>query len=201
MHATIADVIADTAQNSIEAGARRVSVELVEDGATIAVTVADNGKGMDAAWREKAFDPFVTEAGKHGRRKVGLGLPFLKQLCETCDGACSLASKPGVGTTLSFRLNATHIDLPPTGDVAELATALFSGPSGFELVFTHRKGGAAYSVARSELADAVGGLETAGGLSRALAFLRAQEDALCRRSVPSAQGASLAREGRGPYWI
>ena len=32
MHASIADVIADTAQNSIEAGAKNVTVSLVEDG-------------------------------------------------------------------------------------------------------------------------------------------------------------------------
>ena len=181
MHATLVDVIADLVRNSVEADARRVSVELVEGRETIAVAIADNGKGMDAVLRERAFDPFVTEAGKHDRRKVGLGLPFLKQLCETCDGTCSLVSKPGVGTTLAFRLNATHIDLPPMGNVAELVMALFNGPSDVELVFTHRKGGASYSVARSELAEAAGDLETVGGLSRALAFLRTQEDALRSR--------------------
>lgn len=181
VHATIADVIADTAQNSIEAGARRVSVELVEDGATIAVTVADDGKGMDAATQRRAFDPFYTEAGKHDRRKVGLGLPILKQICEACDGGCSLVSEPGVGTTLTYHFNAQHIDLPPMGDVAEMVTTLFNYPGNFELVFTHRKGGESYSVARSELADAVGGLETVEGLSLAQTFLRSQEDALRSR--------------------
>ena len=46
MHATLADVIADTAQNSIEAGAKHVTLTLVEDGTTIAVTIKDDGKGM-----------------------------------------------------------------------------------------------------------------------------------------------------------
>ena len=40
MHATLADVIADTAQNSIEAGAKKIEVSLVEDGATISETAA-----------------------------------------------------------------------------------------------------------------------------------------------------------------
>lgn len=178
MHATLADVIADTAQNSIEAGARRITVELVEDGKTVSVVIADDGKGMDAATQERAFDPFFTESGKHGRRKVGLGLPILKQICEACDGGYSLESAPGVGTTLRYRFNARHIDLPPMGDVAGMVTTLVNYLGVFELVFTHRRGGASYSVARSELADAVGGLESAEGLSLAQAFLRSQEETL-----------------------
>ena len=51
MHATLTDVLTDTAQNSIEAGASRVEVSLVEDGATISVAIVDNGKGMDEATR------------------------------------------------------------------------------------------------------------------------------------------------------
>ena len=110
MHATLTDVIADTAQNSIEAGASKVEVSLVEDGSTISVTIVDNGKGMDAATRERAFNPFYTEPGKHDKRKVGLGLPILKQICEACDGGVSLDSTPGVGTTLAYRFAAHHID-------------------------------------------------------------------------------------------
>ena len=43
MHATLADVIADTAQNSIEAGAKKIEVSLIEDGTTISVRIKDNG--------------------------------------------------------------------------------------------------------------------------------------------------------------
>ena len=68
MHATLADVIADTAQNSIEAGARNVSLEIVEDGATISVRIKDDGKGMDEATQARAFNPFYTEPGKHDKR-------------------------------------------------------------------------------------------------------------------------------------
>ena len=178
MHATIADVIADTAQNSIEAGASRVEVSLVEDGATVSVSIIDNGKGMDEATRRRAFDPFFTEAGKHDARRVGLGLPILKQLCEACGGSLSLESEKGVGTTLRYSFDAANIDLPPMGDLPETVTALFNYPGEFELVFTHRTPDGEYSISRGELADAVGGLESVEGLELAKEFLRSQEGEL-----------------------
>lgn len=175
MHATLSDVIADTAQNSIEAGASRVEVTLVEDGATIAVTIADNGKGMDEATCRRAFDPFYTEAGKHDKRKVGLGLPILKQICEACGGGVKLTSTPGVGTTLAYHFDAKNIDLPPMGDVAEMVLMLFNYPGDFDLVFTHRRSSGEYSISRHDLAEAVGGLDSIEGIDLAREFLQGQE--------------------------
>lgn len=178
MHATLADVIADTAQNSIEAGARNVSLEIVEDGSTIAVRIKDDGKGMDEATQARAFNPFYTEPGKHDKRKVGLGLPILKQICESTDGAVSLKSEKGVGTELSYSFSARHIDLPPMGDLVEAVLMLFNYPGDFDLTFTHKKGAEEYTISRSELADAVGGLESVDGLSLAREFLASQEESL-----------------------
>ena len=178
MHATLTDVIADTAQNSIEAGAKRIEVSVVEDGSTISVSIADNGKGMDEATRRRAFDPFFTEAGKHDKRRVGLGLPMLKQICEMCGGGVTLESERGVGTTLRYSFDAKNIDLPPMGDLPGAVLTLFNYPGDFELVFTHRRSGEEYTIARSELADAVGGLDSVEGLSLAREFLVGQEESL-----------------------
>ena len=178
MHATLTDVITDTTQNSIEAGAKHISLEIVEDGKTIKVAIKDDGKGMDEATLARAFNPFYTEPGKHDKRRVGLGLPILKQICESTDGAVSLKSQKGVGTTLEYSFSATHIDLPPMGDLVEAVLMLFNYPGDFELVFSHRKGAEEYEISRSELADAVGGLETVEGLSLARDFLASQEEAL-----------------------
>jgi len=178
MHATLTDVITDTAQNSIEAGAKRIEVTLVEDGSTISVSISDNGKGMDDATRRRAFDPFFTEAGKHDKRRVGLGLPMLKQICEMCGGGVSLESEKGVGTTLRYSFDARNIDLPPMGDVPSAMLTLFNYPGDFELVFTHRRREAEYTIARGELSEAVGGLDTVEGLSLAREFLESQEESL-----------------------
>lgn len=178
MHATLADVIADTAQNSIEAGASRVDVSVVEADGWISVDIVDNGKGMDEAVLKRAFDPFYTEPGKHDKRKVGLGLPLLKQICEACGGGVSLDSEKGKGTRLSYFFDAKNIDLPPMGDLAETLVTLFNYPGDFELVFTRRKGDGGYTISRNELAEAVGGLETLDGISLAKEFLRSQEESL-----------------------
>ena len=178
MHASIADVIADTAQNSIEAGATRVELSLVEADDVIAVAIVDNGKGMDEATQKRVFDPFYTEAGKHDKRRVGLGLPILKQICEDCEGSLSLESAKGRGTTLRYRFNAKNIDLPPMGDIAKMVLTLFNYPGDFELVFTHRKGAEEYTISRTELAEAVGGLESVESLALAGEFMAGQEEAL-----------------------
>lgn len=178
MHATLSDIIADTAQNSIEAGASRIEVAVTEANGRIGVRIADNGKGMDAAAVGRAFDPFCTEAGKHDRRKVGLGLPLLKQTCEACGGDVRLTSEKGVGTTLTYSFDAASIDLPPMGNLPETALALFNYPGDFELIFSHSRGGESYEVSRHELADAVGGLESAEGLSLAREFLQSQEGSI-----------------------
>lgn len=178
MHATLADVIADTAQNSIEAGASEVSVTLSETADRISVDIRDNGKGMDENVLKRAFDPFYTEPGKHDKRKVGLGLPLLKQICEMCGGDVSLESEKGKGTHLSYFFDAKNIDLPPMGNITETVISLFNYPGKFEFVFTHSKGENGYSLSRNEISEAVGGLDTLDGINLAREFICSQEESL-----------------------
>ena len=179
MHASLADIIADVAANSIEAGAKNVRVDFVESsGGMVSLKVSDDGKGMDAETCARAFNPFYTEPGKHDMRKVGMGLPFVKQTCDACGGEVSLESAKGVGTTVSCTFRADSIDLPPVGDLASTAMSLFNFDGDFDLVFRHRKGDAEYSVSRLELRDAVGGFDTVDGLSLAKEYLAGQEEGL-----------------------
>ena len=68
----------DVAKNSTAAGARNVSITL-EEGADgwLAVTIADDGRGMSPEFLAQAADPFTTT---RTTRKVGLGLPLLFRL-------------------------------------------------------------------------------------------------------------------------
>ena len=178
MHASLSDIVADVAANSIEAHAANVRVSVVEGNGVIELCVEDDGKGMPPEIAAKAFDPFYTEPGKHDKRKIGMGLPFVKQTCDACGGTVKLKSEQGVGTTLTCTFQADNIDLPPMGDLAAAVLSLFTFDGDFELVFMHRKGGEEYEIARSELKDAVGGFDSVEGLSLAKEFLESQEAAL-----------------------
>lgn len=178
MHASLSDIVADVAANSIEARAKRVVVEVCEENGLVTLRVEDNGKGMPPEIVARAFDPFYTEPGKHDKRKIGMGLPFVKQTCDGCGGSVRLDSTPGVGTTLVCTFKADSIDLPPMGSLPQAILSLFNFQGDFDLVFRHRKNGGEYEISRLELKDAVGGFDSVEGLSLAREFLESQEASL-----------------------
>ncbi len=121
---SIADHILDIAQNSLKAGARniRVRIEEVED-EYFKFVVEDDGTGMDEETLKSVFDPFFTTRD-HRIRKVGLGLPFLKQITELTGGYTDVVSKPGKGTKVEALFNLKNVDCPPIGDLADVVSTL-----------------------------------------------------------------------------
>jgi signal transduction histidine kinase len=104
------NVIANAVDASQENSAVKISTELLPtetngDGQppkTYArITIADQGKGMDKATRDRIFEPFFSTK----KRGTGLGLAIVKQIVEQHGGRISVASEPGQGS--KFR-----IDLP-----------------------------------------------------------------------------------------
>lgn len=118
--------ILDLTQNSISAGASRVeiSIRLSHEDDSLQIDLLDDGCGMSSEFIEKVTSPFTTT---RKTRKVGLGIPMIKQLCEMCDGAFQIESEPGKGTCLRLRFRLSHVDLPPMGDLAQTMTALVIG--------------------------------------------------------------------------
>jgi hypothetical protein len=182
-HYSIEDFILDIAQNSCEAKASTVRVELTESPRRVAVRISDDGKGMDASLQARVLDPFFSEAGKHPGRKVGLGLPFLKQAVDLSGGRFSLESSPGRGTTVSFAFDTTQIDCPPMGAAAGILFSLLCLPGAQEMVIRRRLENEAgeilkdYEVRRTELEHALGSLEDVSSLALLKEFLRSQEEA------------------------
>jgi signal transduction histidine kinase len=92
--------------NGIEAlgDGGRVAVEVVAEAADGAGTlvVVDDGAGMDAATRRRAFDPFFS--GREAGRGVGLGLSKARRFVEVNGGRIDLESRPGAGTRVTLRL-------------------------------------------------------------------------------------------------
>ena len=114
--------ILDVVENSLRAGAKRVEVRLVQrDDGRLVLTIRDDGRGMDAAERERALSPFYTSKGD---KRFGLGLPLLGQAAQATGGALTLESAPGQGTTVTAVFNADHIDMKPLGDLGRTLRVL-----------------------------------------------------------------------------
>jgi hypothetical protein len=191
MHYAIVDFIADITQNALEAGSKHVSVRIDESESSFEVQVTDDGKGMDEGEVARALDPFYTDGLKHPGRKVGLGLPFLKQAIELSGGDFSLHSEKGCGTEVRFRFDEGNLDCPPIGD---LPAALFSilclpGDGDVTILRTRKaegspramaeataRGELSYELRKSELAEALGSLEEASSLALLKQYVMSQEE-------------------------
>ncbi|OUN19618.1 ATP-binding protein [Flavonifractor sp. An82] len=129
----IALYILDIAQNSITANASVLEVALSETAEAIAFVIADNGKGMSPQLLAQVSDPFTTT---RTTRKMGLGIPLLRMAVEQTGGSLTIESTEGVGTTVTARFCAGHIDCPPVGDMAGTITLLLQGAPQLELHYT-----------------------------------------------------------------
>ncbi len=106
----------DIAENSISAKAKNITIEVVEDLRIdlLKLSVQDDGCGMSPEMAAVVVDPFVTT---RTTRKVGLGIPLLKEAAEACNGYFKLESKQQVGTKIEVQFQHSHIDRMPLGDI------------------------------------------------------------------------------------
>lgn len=96
--------------------------ELTE-GTYVQIDVADDGAGMDEATQARMFDPFYTTKFT-GR---GLGLAAVQGIVHGHGGAIRVRSTPGIGTTLSFALQADPEATVQADDPTATGTAPLGG--------------------------------------------------------------------------
>jgi signal transduction histidine kinase len=125
MHEELSLHILDIGMNSLAAGATSLAIRVSEDPARdrLGLLVRDNGRGMDRAALARALSGRgSTKAGRP--RAIGLGLAFLRQAADACEGRFRAASLPGRGTAIAARMRLSHVDRPPLGDLAATVRAL-----------------------------------------------------------------------------
>lgn len=151
--------ILDIAENSTRARASSVTilVEEYRNDGWLNLTVMDDGDGMDDQTCAKALDPFHTTKTT---RKVGLGLPFLKQIAELCGGSFSIQSKPGLGTTIKASFLYDSIDRPPLGNIpSTIMTLLVEAPS-VHWIYHHMIEDREFCLDSAELLEILGDSDT-----------------------------------------
>ncbi len=149
--------LVDLVQNSVAAGADTIRLTIVESQKenTLALEVADNGRGMDMATLDKVQDPFFTTKGF---KKVGLGIPLLKATAQACRGDFSIRSDLGRGTEVNARMEKEHLDCPPLGKLEETLLTLLVSLDQVDLQFTYRSDRGEFAISSNAVRLQVGEL-------------------------------------------
>lgn len=152
---TLSEHILDIVQNSIRAGATLIEIIVREDKINdiCSLTIKDNGCGMSKEMQKQAVDPFFTS---RTTRKVGLGLPLLKQRTELTGGNFMLESEENVGTELVATFQQSNIDMLPLGDVWETFYILLLSYTKGNLIYRHITTKGEFSISSNELKEVLG---------------------------------------------
>lgn len=129
--------ILDISQNSVKANATKIDIVLTESDKTdlVSIKITDNGCGMSSDFLNSVTDPFVTT---RTTRKVGLGIPLLRQLTIDTQGEFDINSRVGEGTSVFASFKLTHLDRPPIGDMPSTIVTLISSNPDIRYVYTHK---------------------------------------------------------------
>ncbi len=149
--------LVDLVQNSVAAGARTIRLSVSESTRldTLTLEVADDGRGMDTLTLSRSQDPFFTSKSF---KKVGLGIPLLKATTQACRGGFRITSRPGRGTRIRARLQKSHLDCPPLGNLEETLLALLLSLEPVNIRFTYRNDEGNFSLASEDIHGQVGDL-------------------------------------------
>jgi PAS domain S-box-containing protein len=80
-----------------------VRISLSVRGHMVVLQVSDTGEGISESDQKAIFEPFV-QGSRSFKEGTGLGLAITKRLVELMDGAISLQSEPGMGSTFTVEL-------------------------------------------------------------------------------------------------
>ncbi len=110
---------------------------------------------MDNKTLSNVTNPFYTT---RTTRKVGLGIPLLKQNAEMCDGKLQLFSESGKGTKLEVFFRHSHIDRPPQGDIASTVKILIAGSPEIDFEYHHTINNNGFRLTTQELKQTLDGI-------------------------------------------
>lgn len=141
--------ILDIVQNSIRAGARLITIDITESikKDSLEIMIEDNGYGIPEEILEKVTDPFVTT---RTTRKIGLGLPLLKQHANMAGGDVEIKSVKDKGTKVTASFKLSHLDRQPMGDIAGVVTILIAANPKIDFLYRHTTDKGKYEFSTSE---------------------------------------------------
>jgi len=109
-----------------------VAEPLAWQGPGVALSITDTGSGMSEAVQARAFEPFFTTKG--AGRGTGLGLATVYGFAHQSQGAVALASRLGIGTTVTLYLPGPLQAPAETTASAPAAPAGVAFPTGLSVL-------------------------------------------------------------------
>jgi len=147
--------ILDVAENSTRAKASlvRIGIEIDTVKDTMVLTIDDDGCGMTEEQVKRVEDPFFTT---RTTRKVGLGVPFLKQAALAANGDFSIASEVGRGTNVRAVFQYSNIDRMPLGDISHTIQQLVVYHPETDFLYTYSYNGRSFALDTREMREILG---------------------------------------------
>ncbi len=147
---TLAAHILDITENSIRAGATLIEISIDEDSPRdlLTIEILDNGHGMSQEMLQKVLDPFFTTKTV---RRVGLGIPLLKEAAERAGGVFSINSQENQGTKIKATFGLRHLDRQPLGDIINTIIILIIANSEVDFFYKHRHNDRRFGVDTREI--------------------------------------------------
>jgi two-component system phosphate regulon sensor histidine kinase PhoR len=87
-------------------GRPEIRIALRDEGQDLSLSVGDNGIGIPREFQKRVFDKFyrVPTGNVHNVKGFGLGLFYVKKMCQEHRWKLHLESEPGKGTSISIRM-------------------------------------------------------------------------------------------------
>lgn len=98
-----ANIISNLIDNSIKYSAEHVTIRIIAD--EEGIRVADNGIGIPSRHQSRVFERFYRVDANASAGGYGIGLYYVKNICERLGWTISLQSRPGRGTEFIIRFS------------------------------------------------------------------------------------------------
>lgn len=142
--------ILDIAKNSVTANAKVIEIAVSADTRSgfIAISVTDDGHGMDGELLNRVTDPFFTS---RTTRKVGMGLPLLRQAALETGGSFDIKSQPGEGTFVQARFRLNSLNRMPMGSLTDTVLTLLLSAENYDIVLKYSVDGRSFEMDSREI--------------------------------------------------
>lgn len=150
--------ILDIAMNSISANATLIEITIEESKMNnlIKIIIKDNGHGMSDETKKSVDNPFFTT---RTTRKVGLGIPLLKDACKRSNGYLHINSKLGEGTIVECTFERDNIDRAPIGNMGDTIITIINSLDDCELLYKYSTDEGSFVLSTIEIRNILNGAD------------------------------------------